>query len=445
MFTVSKSKLISRIGYYGLFIIVFLVTYLFYEFSNVISGSIMIVYSIVQYVLVSKKNNTLLDLKSVFLLTWCLTLGLAMLRLLGYQFEWGDNFFIAQFLGCLTIIVSIDIGHLLVKTKRKLEVINLGAYKNSTFQVKTYYFVLLCTIIAIICFVLNYLTVGFIPLFEESATAYIRNSSKFLTIEVGMAPVSGVAYYCITRDGISKKRKIIMWGCIALNMLIFPILNLSRGNMVANVCMFLPAFFFCTKDIKKSLFRIGLVAIVVFMVLTAQRDFESSYAALQISSQFANNESIMMIYAYLTGAHDNFALNILSFDEFTYGLRMFNIFNEILDIESISLILQQSELLWVNSFLNTQDMFGFFYYDIGYLGIFLWSLIWGTIWGVTEKKARVNPSPISYIMLGISFYCVAFAFFSSKTGFVTVMWYGMAYLGSIFMKIKQKGKLNGTN
>ena len=206
---------------------------------------------------------------------------------------------------------------------------------------------------------------------------------------------------------------------------------------MANMCIFLPAFYFCTKNVKKALIRIGIVAFIGFILLTSKRDFSSSYDGLQIADRFSDNEDLMMSYAYLTCAHDNFALNIQNFDAYTNGLRMFNIFNEILDNETVTSILQSSKLLWVNGYLNTQDMFGFFYYDIGFFGIIIWSLLWGIIWGKTEKEARVNPTPISYIVLGITFYCVAFAFFSSKTGFVTVMWYGMAYLGRIFMKIKQ--------
>ena len=142
-----------------------------------------------------------------------------------------------------------------------------------------------------------------------------------------------------------------------------------------------------------------------------------------------------MSYAYLTCSNDNFALNITSFSKYTNGLRMFNIFNEILDIQWVIDELKASGVKWVNAFLNTQDMFAFFYYDIGYFGIVLWSAMWGIFWGITEKKFRTSHSPITCIVYGITFYCVAFAFFSSKTGFVIAMWYGMTYLCHLFMKI----------
>lgn len=435
--------MVKKVTYFAAAIAVFWLSAIIYFLeANILAGILMIFFAIIQYFIVSRREKTLLDLKALFILTWYATMGLAMMRLLGYQFEWSLSFFTAQFIGIVMLLVSIDFGHFIYKTFFYKK--NNYLRNSDKFSIKTYHLVIFFTLVSFICYLINLKIVGFIPLFDESPTAYVRNTSKFMTIEIGLAPVSGAAYYCITREGISRFKKFVMWGCLILTLAVYPILNLSRGNFVANVCMFLPVYFYCSKDKRKAVRNLAAAALIAFLGLTAARggDFSKVYQALQIKegsvlSRMGDlGNKIAMLYAYLTCSHDNFALNILSFNTFTGGLRMFNIFNEILDIPWIQDVLANSTLEWVTYFLNTHDTFAFFYYDIGYFGIALWTFVWGGIWGFSEKFCRLRPSVVSYMMMGVTVYCVAFAFFTSKTGFATAMWYGTTWLCFLFQRVK---------
>lgn len=401
-----------------------------------VAGLIMMIYSVVQYVYIARARNTLLDLKAIFILTWCMTLGMAMLRLLAYEFKWSSKFLFAEFLGMFVLLIAIDIGAGFFNSTR-VEKESDYFDIDRPFSKKLYNFVLFFVGFAFACFVVNYLRTGIIPLFSSNRSAYVEISSKFLALEIGMAPVSGMAYYCLTGKGINNLQKLVMWLCIILNVFVFPILNLSRGNLVANIIMFFASFYFCSPNLRKSLRRIFVVALIAIFFLTAKRDFSALQLATYTPTFLRDKPTLASIFVYLTSSHDNFALNIDNFSNFSHGWGMFEMFNEFLNIQWIEDIVQNSysSLSRVQLFLNVNDMFGSFYYDLGFFGIFLWDLLWGILWGATEKWFEIENTPVSCMAYGISLYCVGFAFFTDKTGFVSFMWYGMTFLCSVVMHI----------
>lgn len=442
-FSVSKTN--RTFASLVIFTLIYVLVWLIYQGNNVIAGLLFMIYGMFAYVVIVRKSHSLVDLRAIFLLTWSVTLGAGMLRLLRYQIAYTDRYFVVIYLGMATMIFFLGIGNSLISSKPDLD---SQEHQDTKYDVAAYRAVLIISALAIGLYILSTARTGIIALFSTSTTAYLNISTKYMSILVGLAPISALAYYCATRTRLRSTQRILMYFCVILNLFIFPVLNVSRGNLINNVVTFLPVFYYCSKNKGRDMFLMFLAIIVGYMYLSRQRNYSDIYL-IQIFEPInvdilGNNIKlspyVSYLYSYLTASHDTSNLNINFLTNLSNGARLFQPFNEILNIQKFSDIIANTPAIQIKKELNTLDMFGYIYSDLGTAGVIVETAFLALFWGACESFYRRNKTPISYMVLGITTYCVALSFFTPKLSFVTLMWYGISFLCYVFIyKMRTSG------
>ncbi len=399
---------------------------------------------------VAKKNW--LDIRAVFHAVWVFTVGLAALRLTDYQEEWQAKTWYCFALAYLMFQVGSHLGISLGKTfYEKTEIITknfkLGKIK---FELKENRYFIICvitTLIGLACFSINVAIRGYIPCFSPDPAAYITFYTKFHVFAVAATGVSGLCYYSIVTQKLSKFKKVILLICILYSTFIFPILVVSRGTFIVSALSLTVTVFYLHK--KKFWILVTCLALIfgIYFGVSTLRNYTDNQLALlfepsdiHISRPSTNNSQnyddtqwngglsfdanlssdisftlppkVAFIYSYLTVSHDNFNETVQNSTEYTYGLRQIIPFNSVLRSDWIDKQLSDAEYYLVRPHLNTVNLIGYFYYDFHTFGVVIFMLLWSFIIGVLQKFAELDKRPFYLLTLGNAMVPVALSFFA---------------------------------
>ncbi|HAS91145.1 MAG TPA: hypothetical protein DCS12_02455 [Clostridiales bacterium] len=410
--------------------------FMIYQYDSISAGIIMILFSL--YFIINNVfiKNQEINLYYLLIFIWFFTMGLSMLRLLGYQEPWTLKFFIITYLDLILMSMGLNIG----------KTITITTCNYSINITKIFYIVLFCTFISILMYILSVLSTGIIALLSSSAGAYYNQYTRFVVIQVGMIPVSVLAYYYIVKSNECKVKKIITMLCIFINVFLLPTLSVARGVFVVSVVLLFPIILINIKN-KFNFLKILLVVFFIFVFLTASRKYKDDYLEYIFMPQETKimgvnvkmNAFQTFIYGYITVSHDNFNYNMDRISDYSYGGRILKPLNVLFRLKSIDKLVDNSITTNISFALTTHNMFGVTYYDFGFFSIIVLFLI-SIVFGMVESYFYKNKSPISSIIYGCCFICIFFSFFTSYlANFLFWMWLGMSFILYVLMyKIKFK-------
>lgn len=448
--TINKNKndlLYNIIDYVSFMCISIGIINLYYH-QHIQAGFLLIIYGCIRYLIALRWSKDILNVKGLFILIWCCTLGLGMLRLLGYQRVWSHQFIYLTFTGMLLCMLGIDMGNQLRFLHNKKSAIFSPEEIKLTFNQgkRLYYLVIWATCISIICHIISYLITGIIPLFATSMYAYINVYTKFMVFEVGMLPSAGLAFFCTKKVFLTKLQKIIMYSCICINVLILPILNVNRGVMVAGIMLVAPMVYYFCKNRKRTVLFGTVLCLIAILFISGKRNFSEEYLRgifLVKTNTIAGKEFELsgmqaFIYGYLTVSHDNFDYNMKILENYSYGGRILAPFNKILRVAKLNELVEHSKLKNITPGLNTHNLMSYLYYDFGKAGIYIGMIIWGFLWGCIESFFKRGGSVISAGVFGGVLICVVLGFFSCwMANFQLWMWWGTLLLFWLIVRRKK--------
>ena len=432
--------------------------------NRFISGLIIILAGLILYFLmvfrVVEKNW--LDIRAVFTGVWLVTIGLAAFRLTNYQEPWLTKTWVLLAIAYLMFQIGALCGisqggkvfSFLQKVFYRLKPkrIQCTLSENKLFPI-----CVVITLIGIVCFVINALIKGYIPAFSNVRTAYVDFYTKFHLFAVGATAVSGLCYYCIKTQPISKMKKAILWGCIFYLIILFPTLVVSRGVFIIAALSFSTVFFYLNKR-KLSAFIICLVVMMSMYLITSSL---RGYSDAELDNLFDPSEIVLdddenggeggfsfslppkaaFLYGYLTVSHDNFNEAVENTKGYTWGVRQLAPFNVILRMPWINETIENGEFYMVRPYLTTVNMVGLFYYDFHAFGVAICTLLWAILVGIVQGVYEKAKGPFSLFILGFAMNVVALSFFSSWVdAFELWMFCGVIFIVAVIASVKIKRK-----
>lgn len=425
--------------------------------NPLLSGFFMIFFAAVLYfwivLLVAEKNW--LDIRAVFTIAWMGTIGLAALRLTGYQEQWQSMTWVNMGLAYAVFQVGADLGlhygkkwhDALVKGFEKL---HIGRLHFSMKPARLFPVCITVTAIGLTCFVINIFIKGFIPCFSSSPTAYVDFYTKFHVFAVAACSVSGLCYYTIRTQTLRLWQKIALYACILYTVFVFPIMVVSRGVFVVAAVSLTVSVFYLHKKRLLALVLCLAVILGVYWGCSNLRNLTDSQLSTLFepisvdisnkptedatkptdpedatkptgepskepgaSSSFQLSPKMAFLYGYLTVSHDNFNEAVQNTEEFTYGVRQLAPFNVILRNDWIRQKNADAPIYFVRPYLNTTNLIGDFYYDFGTIGVILFSLLWAFVFGINQSAYEKGKDPIVLLLLGNTMVPIVLCFFST--------------------------------
>lgn len=405
-----------------------------------------------------------MDIRALFSASWIGTIGLASLRLNGYQEQWQDKTWLIFGLAYMMFQVGATAGTLCAKkwypaVRKRFSQLHIGRL-HFAFQPRRLYAVcIVTTLIGLACFIANIFIRGYIPCFSSSPTAYLDFYSKFHIFAVAATAISGLCYYCIRTQPLATWKKATLFLCILYLVFIFPIMVVSRGSFVVSAVSLTVSVFYLEK--KRFITLVLCLATIfgVYWACSSLRNYTESQLAEffePIGSDLVNkpdettpgetptdtesttpddastatgsagttvdtaddytiriSPKMAFLYGYLTVSHDNFNEAVQNNTTYTYGVRQMAPFNVILRSSWLSEKANQSETYLVRPHLNTVNLIGDFYYDFGLWGVIFCMLLWSFLFGLNQGACEAGSNPFVMLILGNSMVPVALCFFSS--------------------------------
>ncbi len=417
-----------------------------------LSGLFLILCALALYfciVLFTAQRNWL-DVRAVFTAVWMGTIGLAALRLTGYQEQWQSLTWIYMGLAFAALQVGASLGIYYGKKWhpalcRQFEKLRLGRLYVAFRPQRLFPVCITVTVIGMICFTINILIKGFIPCFSSSSTAYVDFYTKFHVFSVAACSVSGLCYYTIRTQSLRLWQKLLLYFCILYTSFIFPIMVVSRGVFVVGAVSLTTAVFYLH---KKRFFALVLCLITILGVYwgcsnlrnytDSQLDVLFDPVSIDIERPsmdpsdsthmpepsdsreepeepltFQLSPKMAFLYGYLTVSHDNFNEAVQNTQSFTYGIRQLAPFNVILRSGKLAEKIENSPVYFVRPYLNTTNLIGDFYYDFGTVGIILCMLLWAFLFGLNQSTYEAGKNPFLLLLLGNTMVPVVLCFFST--------------------------------
>ncbi len=437
---------------------------LFPSINHYVNGLIIILCAVVIYfaIVFGAAKRNWLDIRALFSGVWLGTIGLAALRLADYQEPWQNLTWVVLAVAFVAFIVGSSLGiawgHRIYNgIERRLQAIHVGRIRFKLQENRLFLICITTTMIGLVCFIINVLIRGYIPCFSDSTTAYIDFYTKFHIFSTAATGVSGLCFYCIRTQPLKLWKKIVLGLCIFYLVFAFPIMVVSRGIfMVAALSLIVSVFYTCGKR-----FWALVMSIVVVMGVYLFTSNLRNYTDQQLSTIFQPSEitqpgnpddpddpdssdtdtlfssfqlspRMAFLYGYVTVSHDNLNEAVQNTQNYTWGLRQLVPINVILQNDWIAQQNADAEYYTVTPNLNTTNLIGDFYYDLGWIGVLIGMLIWSFVFGAIQSTCDKRTGPFSLLALGNTLTPVALCFFDSWLSvFNFWMFWGVAFLLAI--------------
>ena len=440
------------------------------------SGVLLILCAIALYfyVVFFTAHRNWLDIRAMFTAVWLGTIGLAALRLTGYQEQWQSLSWIYMGLAYAALQIGASLGiHFGTKWQPALckgfGKLHLGKWHFSFRPGRLFLICVITTAIGLACFITNVAIKGFIPCFSDDPFAYTNFYTKFHIFSVAACSISGLCYYAIRTQPLRIWQKIILYICILYATFLFPIMVVSRGVFVVGAVSLTTSVFYLHKKRFLALLLCLVTILGVYWGCSYLRNFSDSQLSYlfepvdvslggssastdptdstdisdstdpsdpssstddsQNGVTFQLSPKMAFLYGYLTVSHDNFNEAVQNNQAYTYGIRQLAPFNVILRSDKLEKALSDSPYYFVRPHLNTTNLIGDFYYDFGILGVVIFMLLWAFVFGLNQGIYEAGENPFLLLLLGNTMVPVVLCFFASWTSnFTHWMIWGVALL-----------------
>ena len=470
--------------------------------NHYINALLLVVSAIVLYFfMVFFADKNWLDLRATFTGVWLGTMGLSTLRLTANQEVWQKKTWIVLALAYLFFQIGATCG---MHYGEKLS----NAVKNHSPKEQTgkiyfrlrenrlFWVSLVTTLIGLVCFLINVAIKGYIPCFSDDIFAYIDFYTKFHLFAVAATMSAGLCYYCIKTQSIGTFKKIILWICIFYNMILFPILVVSRGVFVATALTFTSVVFYLNKKRFISLVLCLSMIMGIYLLTSSLRDFTDEqlnfvFSPIKIETpipdkntsssstssnthdkndkdkndkdkddkddkdsdssnkndtpieppSFMLSPKMSFLYGYLTVGHDNINEAVQNLDEYTWGTRSLAPFNVILRINALDEISASVDTYYVNPNLNTNNLIGTFYYDFHEYGVIVFMFLLSFVFALLQLCCEKFKNPFVLLAMSNTIQVIVLSFFENFTArFEFWMLWGVVLIFALISCINIKDK-----
>ncbi len=476
----KKGGIIRKLLEYISVALIYVIAYFISGSQHAITGIFMIVAGIGSYIYFAfNGERNFLKMNAVFSIAWVVTIGISQMMLNPYQRSWELVSWICVCLAHLSFLVANDWAHRAFPFFER--VFNFNKLNNSKFPLhyerkdnRLFWIALVTSAIGIAFFVANIVIKGYVPFFAsaENDKAYVEFYTRLHIFVVASMVSGGLAYYCLRKCELSIIKKIISILIIVIMIFAIPILLVQRGTFIAVALILTTVIYLGSKKRRFILLLACLVLMLgVYQVGTSLRSYSEAQLVylFQTEQDEINKEKkekkegeddkektkvnkkpaeVIKIkltpgqayfYAYLSVSHDNFNCIVSEKEENTWGLFQLIPFNVLLRIDSINEKLAEVKIPQVTTYLNTNNLIGYAYYDFGLIGVVGLMLLWSFGFGIVEAFERKYKGPFVSLIYGVCMLPVALCFFNAwMSYFTTWLLWGTVCLMFLFASFTRK-------
>lgn len=410
------------------------------------------------YIAIVQTDKNWFDIRAMFSAIWLATLGLAALRLSGYQVEWEKKTWFLMAAAYMMFHLGVDVGN--VYGEKCCKWVKKWADKNSAkFHLngeRLFWICLGVTLFGLACFVLNVKIKGYIPFFSSEQDTYVSFYTKIYTFSIAATMISGLCYYTLKTQKLSVWKKVFLWISIVYATFVYPTLVVSRGAFLTAALSLTTALYYLNKKKFKVLLLCAVLIVGIYGVTTKARGYteeqlntffepvtiggdEDSKDPDEMTDETDPEESepgelteengegfqlsgtASFIYSYLTVSHDNVNEAVRLNDKYTYGVRQLEPFNVILRIDALTEALNNCHYYYVRPHLNTVNLIGNAYYDFGFIGVVVLMFLWAFVFGFIQAYHITGDGIFSLLALGNAMSPVMLGFHAPWMSYFT-MW-----------------------
>ena len=309
----------------------------------------------------------------------------------------------------------------------------------------------LVALVSMACFLAEVFIMGYIPLFSEDTHAYnyfhVTGIHYFTFSCMLVHPLTLIYVMEGGRPEIKRIGMLILWNVLALSI---PILCISKFQFILTLLLPVMVYLLYKRTIpwKKILpgaALLGVVAVVIFVFMTSQRNYEDGYL-----NQIFNMKNPAMplplqyVYMYIANNYDNFNCLAEAICEgqasFAYGRKeLFPVF-ALTGLKFVFPQLVNFPVFSTIAELNTLTILYDAYYDFGLVGCGMFGGILGLACSFLTSLVSKAKNPVSYLFYGQVAMYLLLSFFSTwfsnpTTWFwLAITWMLYVYIGGYWKK-----------
>lgn len=428
---------------YGTYMLSYLVSYvaslaeLYY-----LSGIILLAEAIYLYIHWVRESGSLVELRALFTLAWVGGQGIACFQLSYLQKDWKYVTWLCFFL----IYIGFGIGYEWGRKYSKVE--GKEPLVNNTQADRLFHSIVVILVLSCICFTIEVVKIGFIPLFSDEpySYSYFHMSAlhflHYLAISCILIPGISVIFVKVS-DSVSGIRKMIV---IVANViaLAVPFLYVSRFQSLFEVGLALVTYIMVNRKVRKrTLILLGAGVIIAYIAISVFQQRDASY----LNGVFEMKYDQMPIfitqpYMYIANNFENFNCLVEQLPEHSWGIRLLFPFISLTGLKFVFPELVSTPVYLTKKELTTLTMFYDAYYDFGIAGVLLYSFAIGAIAKVVIDIIKKSNNPVVYlfygqvaIYLGLAFFTT---WFSSPATWFWLILTGMIYCYTGYDKNRKK-------
>lgn len=385
-----------------------------------------------------RRTGNLADMKGLFALAWIGGQGIACLQLSRLQTDWNWKTWAVFFLA----YAGFSLGF----SRRKPAPEKKALESDERMAGRLLLCICVLTVLSWICFLTEFLAVGFIPLFSDMPHAYSYfhvSGVHYFTISCILIPAMSVIFY-----RLKEKKKAGEWLLLSagnLTAVAVPVLCVSRFQLLFAVGFAVVVYILMSRKLNwKILLLLIVVMIPAYAGLTVARNHDVAY--LNGIFEMKNRHMPIFIsqpYIYVANNYENFNCLVEQVTSHTHGIRMLFPVFALTGLKFVFPELVSTQTFITKTELTTLTMFYDAYYDFGAAGVFVFSLVLGLAAGKITEKIRLAGNPVIYLLygqiaiyLGLSFFTT---WFSNPT---TWFWIALTAIMYVFIGYRKKGSVH---
>ncbi|MGA7160722.1 MAG: O-antigen polymerase [Bacteroidota bacterium] len=367
------------------------------------------------------KGSDLFSPARVFGFIWSIAIGLADLKLSGFQHTWGVFAWITLLLGILSFLSGVFIVQVLCLDKNLYSIDNVrDSIRREVFRDDVLFIII---IMLFICYVSAYVAewqvYGALPIFSaypDKARVEIGIFGVHLFVLVFPIILFLIfEYFILARRGLFRRLFLL-----SLFVTVFFSYFLLLNRFLYVMFFFMAVgFAYYSSRVVKLRYVVGFVAFLLVSLWYIQSFRESRYAEnyLYVVSKmrFASTYAALTTpYMYIVMNLENFARAVERLEQHTFGYFSLDALMALIGIKHwIGDYFGIKERVFLNSGYNTFPFFWDYYYDYGLLGLTVLPGLLGSFIALLHKQMRTRPSVRSAAFYSMAIFVMVISFFTN--------------------------------
>jgi len=368
----------------------------------------------------AKKGTDIFSPARLFSIVWLFLIGLSLLKLSRYQFEWSWFSWLVIFTTIFSFLLGTFVVYVINFNSRVNSISFIRVIQSEYYSINTYSIfkvILLLFLAYIISYIVIYLVVGFIPAFTPRPNLVRAKWGMFgfgllihLTpIILFLAIVFWMRYKNLDRKIIVGLLFLITFGTF---FLLYQRFSLVFGMVLAFVYLYYGSKYVTLKNFL--VFIVPLIAIIFGLSTIREGQLFIIYLHYLSQMKFPVKYAIFTEpYMYLVMNIENFAYAIEKLKFHTYGLYSFDF---LFALSGLKHFLKEyfgiTDFPALRSvFYNTYTLFFVYYRDFGLIGSFIFPFLIGMIASHFYYYMRRFPNIHTISFYGMWVCAILFSFF----------------------------------